>query len=166
MKMSMKDETRTPKTEVEYSYYSRVLNKPFDSIEELKEAENAYYAEIKAKEDKAATKKADAAKVEAAFKAMNQARREYKESLTQLTEEYSKALTDLKKAFETGKADIHSKMAEAEDNYSKALAEFTAKYPEGFHITLKDSDFETTISQNTEHNHVDFRNLFDVLFGF
>jgi hypothetical protein len=153
-----------------YAFYSRVLNKPFDSVAELREAEAAHFAELKAKEDKAATKKADAKKVEDAFKALNQARKVYKEDLTQLTNEYSTALTDLKKAFEAGKSDIHAKLAAAEDVYAKALKEFTDKY-ESYHLTLKDGDFETTISgqskaQNIKKEDSDLINLFDLLFHF
>jgi chromosome segregation ATPase len=155
---------------VAYSYYSNVLNKPFESVDELREAEAKYYAEIKAKEDKAATKKADAKKVEDAFKALNRARKVYKEDLTQLTNEYSTALTDLKKAFEVGKSDIQAKLAAAEDAYSKALKEFTDKY-ESYHLTLKDGDFETTISGQSKAQAIkkedsDLINLFDLLFRF
>lgn len=132
-----------------YGFYSRVLNKPFDTLSELKRAEEAYYAEQRAKEDKVNQKKSDAQKVEDAFKALNAARKTYKEELTQLTKEYSEELDKLKQAFELGKSDIHNKLAEAEDAYSGALKEFTDKYPEGFHITLKDGDFETTISNKT-----------------
>jgi chromosome segregation ATPase len=157
------------KAEREYSYYSRVLNKPFDSIEELREAEAAYRAEVQAKEDKAAQKKADAQKVEDAFKAMNAARREYKEKLTQLTKEYSEELTNLKKAFELGKKDIHDALAAAEENYSKALKEFTSKYDQ-YHVTLKDGDFETTISgsqtKNVKKEDNSLLNIFDLLFNF
>jgi chromosome segregation ATPase len=148
-----------------------VLKQPFDSIKELKEAEAKHFAEIKAKEDKAAAKKADAKKVEDAFKSLNQARKNYKEDLTQLTNEYSASLTDLKNAFEHGKADIHSKLAAAEDKYAKELKEFTGKYPEGYHITLRDGDFETTISsqsnvQNLKKEDNNFLNIFDLLFNF
>lgn len=161
------------KVDCEYFYYSRVLNKPFDSVEELREAEAAHYAEIRAKEDKAAAKKADAQKVEDAFKAMNAARKEYKEELTQLTAEYSEQLTKLKNAFELGKKDIHAKMAAAEENYSKALKEFTDKHPEGYHVTLRDGDFETTISgcskardiKKVDPSQVNLLNLFDLFFG-
>ena len=159
-----------------YGYYSKLLKKPFDSVEELKKAEANHYAEIKAKEDKAAAKKADALRVEGAFKALNQARREYKEKLTQLTKEYSEQLTHLKEAFELGKKDIHDKLAGAEDNYSKALKEFTDRHKEGYHLTLKDGDFETTISGSSktqdakktdikDHNQVNLFNIFDLLFG-
>ena len=155
-----------------YGFYSRILHKPFDSVKELQEAEAAYYAEQKAKEDKVAQKKADAQKVEEAFKAMNAARREYKEKLTQLTKEYSEELATLKKAFELGKKNIQDTLASAEDNYSKALKEFTDKHPEGYHVTLKDSDFETTISHKCEtipankKSDTNLLNLFDLFFGF
>ena len=132
----------------DYLYYSRVLQKPFDSIGELKEAEAAYYAEQKAKEDKVATKKADAAKVEDAFKALNTTRRYYKEGLAKLTERYSADLVKLKETFEADRKEIQDILAAAEDAYSKALKEFTDKY-ESYHLTLKDGDFETTISSNT-----------------
>lgn len=134
--------------DINYGYYSKLLKQPFDSIAELRNAEAKYYAEQKAKEDKAATKKADAKKVEDAFKAMNAARKEYKENLTQLTTEYADALADIKKAFEAGKADIHSKLAAAEEAYAKALKEFTGKY-ETYHLSLKDGDFETTVRSQT-----------------
>lgn len=156
---------------VDYSYYSNVLNKPFASIDELRVAEAAHYAEIKAKEDKAAAKKADAAKVEDAFKALNQARREYKEKLTQLTKEYGEELTRMKKAFELGKKDIHNNLAAAEHVYADALKEFTNKY-EQYHMCIKDGDFETTISssrtesKNYENSNTSLLELFDLLFNF
>ena len=133
------------KETINYGFYSKVLNKPFDSLSELMKAEDLYFAEQKAKEDKAAQKKADALKVEDAFKALNAARKEYKEKLTQLTQEYADELTHLKEAFDLGKQDIHNDLAAAEDAYSAALKEFTAKH-DSYHLTLKDGDFETTIS--------------------
>ena len=161
---------------VAYSYYSNVLNKPFASVLELREAEATYYAEQKAKEAAVTQKKADAQKVEEAFKAMNAARREYKEKLTQLTKEYAEKLTELKKALELGKKDIQNTLAAAEDNYSKALKEFTSKYDQ-YHVTLKDGDFETTISGSTtraqdtkkpevkDPSQVNLMNIFDLFFG-
>lgn len=156
----------TRKSDRDYGYYSRVLNKPFDSIEELREAEATYHAELKAKEDKVAQKKADAQKVDDAFKAMNAARKEYKEKLTQLTKEYSEELTKLKNAFELGKKDIHAKMAAAEEVYQKALKEFTDRYDQ-YHVCLKDGDFETTISgSHTKNADTNLLNIFDLLFNF
>lgn len=165
----------------DYAFYSKPLKQVFDSLDELRAAEAKHFAELKAKEDKAAAKKAEAQKVEDAFKALNKARKNYKEDLTQLTQEYSEALTNIKKAFEVGKKDIHDKLAAAEDTYNVALKEFIAAHPEGYHVTLKDGDFETTISgsqsaankkdvKNNEtlekKENTDLLNLFDLLFSF
>ncbi len=149
-----------------YSFYSRVLNKPFDSVAELKVAEQAHFEQIRAKEDKAATKKADALKVEAAFKAMNAARKTYKEALTALTATYSENLTKLKAGFETERAVCQAELAKAEAAYSTALKAFTDKYPEGYHLTLKDGDFETTIeSKNTAKANPNVFDIFDLFFN-
>jgi predicted nucleic acid-binding Zn-ribbon protein len=153
-----------------YGFYSRVLNKPFDSVAELREAENAYYAEIRAKEEKSNAKTVDAKKVEEAFKALNAARKAYKEDLEQLTDEYSEALAELKQAFETGRADMQAKLAAAEDNYAKALKEFTEKYPE-YILTFKDGNTVATLSsqtktQNNKRVDASLQNLFDLLFNF
>lgn len=160
------------KTNIEknsYSYYSRVLEKPFDTLEELAAAEAAHYEKLKAKEGAAAQKKADAQTVEKAFKNLNIARKEYKDNLTQLTTEYSESLENLKKAFELGKKDIANKLANAETTFDEALKAFQAKYPEGYHLTLKDGDFETTISSQSTNDTVktstDFPKLADSIFS-
>ena len=140
------------KETLDYGFYSNVLNKPFERLEDLKKAEYVYYEEQKAKEDKAAQKKADAQKVEDAFKALNAARKAYKEDLAQLTKEYSEELETLKKAFELGKRDIYDTLGKAEEAYSAALKEFTDKYESGYHLTMRDGDFETTISRQTSGN--------------
>ena len=139
----------TEKPELGYGFYSNVLKKPFERLADLKRAEEVYYAEQKAKEDKAAQKKAEALKVEDAFKALNDARKIYKKNLTQFTKEYAESLENLKKAFELGKKDIHNTLAAAEENFDKMLKEFTAKY-DTYHFSLKGDDFETTISGSTK----------------
>ena len=158
------------KETLDYGFYSRVLQKPFESLEDLKKAEEVYYAEQKAKEDKAAQKKADAQKVEEAIKAVNAARREYRDKLNQLTKEYSEELTNLKKAFDLGKKDLANTLATAEQACDKALKEFTSKYDQ-YHMTIKDGDLETTISGNTKVNSTEdlpkangILDLFDLLF--
>ena len=143
-----------------YGYYSHVLKEPFDSIEELKEAEEAYFAKLKAKEDKATQKKADANVVEDAFKALNAARKAYKAEITEVTDAYREELTTLKKSFEDNVNAAEEKLAAAETTYQQALKAFTDKYPEGYHITLKDGDFETTISGSAKSS-----SLGDILNG-
>lgn len=168
------NKTNTPKEDVKqtYSYYSRVLEKPFDSLVELTAAEQKYFDEKKAKEDAATQKKTDAQKVEAAFKTWNTAKKTYKEKLTQLTTEYSEELTNLKKAYELGKDDLRNTLARAEEDYSRELKNFTDKYPEGYHLTLKDGDFETVISSQTTNDTVKtgfdterFMDIFNTLFN-
>lgn len=136
----------TDKAIRDYSYYSNTLKAPFDSIEELREAEAAYHAKIAEKENKAAVKKADAAKVEDAFRALNATRKTYKEKLAACTAAYSEDLKKLKAAFESEKQTIQAELATAEADYAAKLKAFTDKYPEGYHLTLKDGDFETTIA--------------------
>jgi DNA repair exonuclease SbcCD ATPase subunit len=132
-----------------YAFYSRVLKEAFDTVEELMETEEAHYAKIKAKEDQANQKKADAAKVEEAFKALNAERRHYKEEIASLTKWYSEELVKLKKDFESHRDRIKAELAKAEDQYDAALKAFTDKY-DHYHMTLKDGDFETTISRQSE----------------
>ena len=152
-----------------YSYYSRVLEKPFDTVEELAAAEAAHFEKLKAKEDAASEKKNDAKRVEDAFKDLNTARKSYKDDLTQLTTEYAESLENLKKAFDLGKNDISAKLAAAETVFDEALKAFQAKYPEGYHLTLKDGDFETTISSQSTNDTVktsaDFPKLADSIFN-
>lgn len=49
-------------------YYSDVLNKPFNTIKELNEAEEAHNKELKTKEEALSKKKEEASKVEDAYK--------------------------------------------------------------------------------------------------
>ena len=173
---NVKEAYQAPREEtLDYGFYSNVLKKPFERLDDLKKAEAVYYEEQKAKEDKATQKKADAKRVEDAFKALNAARKAYKEDISQLTKEYAEELDNLKKAFELGKKDIRDTLAAAEEAYDKALKEFTSKY-DNYHVTLKDGDFETTISGSTktttpedtskkDTSKNDLLSIFDILFG-
>ena len=93
MKDVVKQSRNTTKKDVQdYGYYSKVLKEPFDSIEELKEAEEAYYARLKAKEDQAAAKKAEAKKVEDTFIALNAVRKAYKAEMQEASATLGKLL--------------------------------------------------------------------------
>lgn len=161
------------KNNVEYGYYSRVLKEPFDSIEELAEAEEAYFAKQKAKADAAAVKKADALKVEEAFKEMNRARKSYKHDMQMLTNNYCADLRKLKESLEKEKANVNKYLEEAQNTYETALKAFTQKYPEGFHLTLHGDDGEElTISSESEKKAASdteaaevVANLFNLLFS-
>ena len=165
----------TNKEKISYGFYSKVLKQPFDTLDELNKAEQVHYDAIAAKENKAAEKKADAKKVEDAFVALNRARKDYKDNLLKLTNAYRQDLTKLKENFESDKNRVHNALADAETKYEAELKAFTEKY-EQFHLTLKDGDFETTISgsrtapvkEPTERlkDKADLFSLFDLFFNF
>ncbi len=160
----------------DYGYYSRLLKKDFDTVEQLKKAEAAYYAAQEQKQIKAAEKKSDAEKVQDAFKALNAARKTFKEDSVSLDEQYCAGVKQLKKKYEESRKAILAKLEKSETDYAAALKAFTDKYPEGYHLTLKDGDFETTIdsksSSSTSSSASDkpftcnFSDLFNVFFGF
>ena len=152
-------------------FYSDVTKKLYESEKELLAAEMEVAAAEAKKADAAKKKKIDAAKVEEAFKALNAARRGYRKEVASLTQAYSEQLAALKKEFALNKEKAEAILAEAESVYAAALKEFTGKYPEGYHLTLKDGDFETTISsdrKSTKETATSFdsiASLFDWMFG-
>lgn len=147
------------KTDTDYGYYSKILGKPFDSIEELKDAEAAFLAKQKAKNENAMLKKQDANKVEKAFKAFNLAKSNFNEELLAAKTAYAKIVADAEQALHKSIAEADTKLDEAQKAYSEALKEFTDKHPEGYHVTLKDGDNVTTISRNVDKR---FLNPFDI----
>lgn len=137
----------TAQTE-DFGYWSKLLSQPFDTLAELVAAENARRAEDEAKAKAKETRKADAEVVEQAFKALNAIRKAYKERMTALVAEYNEQLLALKSSFTSDANELKATLAEAEDTYAEALRCFTEKY-DSYHLTLKDGDFETTISNQT-----------------
>ena len=121
-------------------YYSEILDKKFDSEDELKVAEKEHAdAEEKKAEAKALVKQ-EALVVEDAFKARNAVRKTYNEKLVEARKTYNEALAKARKEFEDSLTEISKEKDEAEVTYDKALKDFVAKHPEGYHITLKDGD--------------------------
>lgn len=148
---------------LDYGYWSKLLNKAFDDVTSLKKAEADYRAEQSKKESKAAEKKADATKVENAFKEMNAARKVFKQDLATLKSNYAEDLKALKTRYEKDCDKVTNTLAEKEKAYSDALDAFTKKYPEGYHITFKDGDVETTISSSIGTKRVSADSVFDLL---
>ena len=133
---------------VNYSYYSKLLNKPFDSLDELTEAEDAERAAQEAKKKASEAKKCEAHKVEKAFKDANAAKRDYSESLMAARKTCAKAIADAKAKYSAAVTAADEQLVKAENAYEEALKEFTDKHPEGYHVTLKDGDTVTTIDTN------------------
>ena len=130
-------------------FYSEVTKKLYDSQEDLTAAEKEA-ADANAKKVEAAkAKKADAAKVEDAFKANNNAKREYNAKVLAARKQYNEAVAAAKKAFDEAVTDASNAKDAAEKHYDKMLKEFTDKHPEGYHLTLKDGDNVMTISNQS-----------------
>ena len=145
-------------------FYSEKLNKLFDTETDLVAAETEL-AEREAKKAEAAkNKKADAKVVEDAFKARNAARREYNTKVMDARKAYNAVLVEAKKAFDEAIMAAAAEKDKAEEAYNSALKDFTAKH-DSFHISLKDGDNVTTISNSSDKNYermgADFNSLID-----
>lgn len=144
-----------------YGYWSRVLSKPFDSLEELRREEKKYEiaqkekqeAELKAKQE-AEARKADASKVEEAFKKLNEAKRAYNKKVTEAQKTYAEAVKKADQEFKAIVSESTKIKDAAEVEYSKALNDFIAKNPQGYHITLKDGDNVVSLSAENTLNSV------------
>ena len=131
-------------------FYSEVTKKLYETEEDLKNAEIEVAAEKAKKEEAAAVKKADALKVEEAFKANNAAKREYNTKIVAARKMYNETIAAAKKAFDEAVSDAATAKNSAEELYDKVLKDFIAKHPEGYHLTLKDGDNVVTLSSQAD----------------
>ena len=110
-------------------YKSKLLNKYYDSWDELQAAENEYNkaheAELKAK----AERKAESEKVREAITARVKAQLAAKKAKTEAYRAYCKACDDAEKLVE-----------EKREVEEKELKAFCKKHPDGFHETIKIDD--------------------------
>lgn len=136
-----------------YSYYSNVLQKPFDTLDKLSAAEKAYFDDKKKKEDAAAEKKSDAKIVEECYKNLNTAKAKYNVDVDDAAKECAKIIADARLACNEKITKAEELVNIAETAYTEAIKEFTAKHPEGYHVTLRDGDHVTTIS-HTAHDQI------------
>jgi nucleoid-associated protein YgaU len=151
--------------EANYGYFSKLLNKPFDTVEALIAAEKAEIEARNEKLKKSEDKKADAKKVEDAFKAVNAAKKTYDEEVLESQKACAKIIADAKAAYAQAVEVARKKVDAAEAKYAEALKEFTAKHPEGYHMTFRDGDTVTSISHAAyDHMVHDFYNSFLKLF--
>lgn len=138
------------KQDEQVSYYSHKLKKLFTTMDELKTAE----AEAdNAEAEKAAlseARKVDAQKVEEAWKAVNTLRATCKTERQEADRKYLEAVTAAKKIRTTTEEEINERWNKVTAAYDAALAEFTKLHPEGYHLTLKDGDYTTSISRQID----------------
>ena len=144
-----KDQERSLMQEGEFSFFSKKLNKPFDSIAELKQAEQAAAEEEEAKKKAVEQKRSDAQKVEESFKRVNAARREYNEVVIQAKQAYLKEMANAKARFEQTLNESSAKVTAAEKEYAENLHEFSVAHGNNFHTTLKDDDVVVSIDRKS-----------------
>lgn len=165
VELKEKEKFATESGELEYGFYSKRLQKAFDSLEDLRAAEQAVIAEAEAKKRAAEAKKAEASKVEEAYKSLNSVKRAYNDGLIEAKKAYLAVLQTAREKYETTLKTLNASLEAAQKCYDEALAEFTKAHPEGFHITLKDRDNVSTISRSGNIKDADvFENLFDFIF--
>lgn len=142
------------KNDIAYAYYSKVLNKPFDTVEELKDAEKTYFAVIEAektaKESVARELELDKARLAKAFKERNQAHADYNENMLKLVRLYHEDLTKLKESFESDKARVQNSLENADSMYSTTVKEFMKKHPGGFSIETVGDETKVTLNKKAK----------------
>jgi len=95
-KLTMK-ETKTDV--VSYGYYSKLLNKPFDTLDELKAAEEEYHKAHDEELKRAEERKQRAKAVEEAYRHSMDVRREANEAIRKADEEYYKLRNEFVKDY-------------------------------------------------------------------
>ena len=140
---NVKDET------LDIIYKSKLLNKEFSDLDELKKAEAEYRAELAKKEEAKIARKADADLVQDAYVAKNKAAASYNEAYTKAVSVRKEAIDKINKEFYDAICDAKKEYEDAASKYNTALKEFQTKHPEGYHLTLKDGDNELTISRRS-----------------
>lgn len=128
-----------------WGYYSNLLGKPFERIADMRAAEEAYKAELAAKEAAKDAKKADAQAVQEAYATLGAIRREAAKAIEEARVSSAKSITEIQKNFNEFVDEQRKDVAEAEKLYNEALRIFQQKYPQGFHITLTSGDSATEI---------------------
>lgn len=136
-----KDINTTP-----YGYYSKLLKEPFDTLQELNDAEQAYLDKEELKAAAEAQEQADKVKLEEAYKDLIAARDAYKEGLNARTLQYSNELKAVQQSFQDDKEVLKNLLTAVEDNYNELHKAFLKKYPNGYSFSVDNGDGTSSIS--------------------
>lgn len=149
----------------DYSYYSKILGKPFDTLNELHAAEALEAEKKKAKEEQKTTRKAEAEQVEQALATYRATAKKADTEIANVREESFTAIEAIKKDYHKKVDSIEKSVAAAKKDYTDKLAAFTKKYG-GFHTTVKDGDLIATVDVDTSGTLIDsFFDLFGSIFN-
>ena len=152
-------------TSGEYGYYSKLLNKPFDTLDELKAEEEKVRAEEAKKAEAKALVKKESDEVNKAFIARNEARKIYNETAA---DSYKKYLQDMKLArekYEESIKEVKEAKRKAELEFDNVYREFDKKHPEGYRLILKDGDDVLTVEQDKNYDYNDLFEDIDKVFN-
>ena len=147
----------------EFGFYSRKLQKPFDTLEELREAEAAHELEELKKAELAAAKKADASKVEEAFKKVNESKKAMNATIDEASKVYAEEMRAAKDKYLATVDQAEQAYIQAEKEYKERLSEFSKAHG-NFHMTLKDGDVVTTVKQSSTKDQERVADIFKLLF--
>jgi hypothetical protein len=107
-------------------------------------------------------RKADAQKVEVAFRAMNTARKNYNDVEAKAKRDFNKKVLEAKKVYNDAISEEAKKVDEAQANYQTELREFQKNHKD-YHLTLRDPDNDCT--QTLISNSFD-KDFMDSIFNF
>lgn len=141
-----------------YGYFSRLLNKPFDTLEELTAAENTHRKELATKEDLKARRKHDAELVGEAYKAMTSVKASTAKTIADARKQCALEFEEVRKKWSKVIEQADNAAAEAEKTFNEVLKAFQERYPEGYHITLRGSNNETLTIDTRTMNTIDMFN--------
>lgn len=144
----LKNTTLTEEQKDYMCFKSKLLNKYFDSWDELKKEETAYLEEQKKKEDAKLARKADAAAVQKAFEQKNAAAEVYNKKLLEAEKVRREEIEKINAAYRESIKESLSAFTNAQNAYNQALADFQKAHPEGYHLTLKDGNNEVNIRKD------------------
>jgi len=136
----------TGEHKMKHVFLSEKLNKYFESELDCVKAEKELEEAEAKKRELANAKKAEAAKVEDAFKKLNAAKKNLNEVAEAAGKAYVAAVREAKKIYDAAFANANKSKEEAEAEFNKQLEIFNKAHPEGFHLTLRDGDVVKTYS--------------------
>ena len=120
-----------------YGYYSKVLNKPFDTVEELCKAEDEFKLAEKKKQEELEVKCAEASKVEKAIDAYEEGKVVCDNAIAEAYKEYKEKVTKAEK-----------ELTALQEVADKELNAFLETHPNGFHYTYRSKDGKVTRTYN------------------
>lgn len=131
-------------------YKSKLLNKEFTDLDELKKAESEYKLEVAKKEEAKLARKEEALVVQKAIDDYETAKVKANQIIEDAYKEYREKVMAVEKS-----------LAEVEKTADKELKEFLAKHPEGFHYTYKSEDGKITRQYDYYNHRYDVLDSFD-----